>query len=336
MRRFLFLALILAMGCSDALEQTSSAGQVIAVVNTGPKTLAVVSATTHTATAIDLPASTYTGERLAARGSVILASLGTGAELAVIDLALSTDTVIRTLSLPGHAWGAAIESDSIAWVALLNAGQVARQNYRTGARTLLTVGGSPATVVIALGRVFVINSNDYPTPSGPSWITVIDPAAATILDSIPLSGERARYATVGDDGWLYVVLQAGAEGKLSIVDPPTRREVVVINGLDRWAGPVVFHPSGRLLVASSVNGILEVNTLTRSLTRGPNDGIKPGGHPVTGLAVDLRGRVYAVDPNGCTAQAGQVHVLEAPPGYRELRTVPVAGCPIEATVALKP
>src|SRR3989475_6699393 len=43
------------------------------------------------------------------------------------------------------------------------------------------------------------------------------------------------------------------------------RSVVVINGLGELPGPAVFHPSGRLLIASEQEGILEVNTLTRSL-----------------------------------------------------------------------
>jgi len=45
MRRLAFLALTLATGCSDALEQKSSAGQVIGVVNANDRTLSVISAT---------------------------------------------------------------------------------------------------------------------------------------------------------------------------------------------------------------------------------------------------------------------------------------------------
>ena len=53
---------------------------------------------------------------------------------------------------------------------------------------------------------------------------------------------------------------------------------------------------------------------------------------MTRLAIDLRGRVYAVDPGACTA-GGTVHVLTAPPDYREVHTVTVGVCPTTAAVA---
>ena len=138
---------------------------------------------------------------------------------------------------------------------------------------------------------------------------------------------------------LYVVAagHAGqADGKLSIVDPVSRTEVAVLNGLGESPGAAVFHPSGgRLLVASLTEGILEVNTTIRSVTRGPGNGVKPGGHGVSGLAIDLRGRVYAVDPGACLA-AGTVHVLTAPPNYNEINAVPVGVCPATAAVAATP
>ena len=48
MRRLALLALALTAACSDALEQTSSAGQVIGVVNASDRTLSVISATDFT------------------------------------------------------------------------------------------------------------------------------------------------------------------------------------------------------------------------------------------------------------------------------------------------
>jgi len=58
------------------------------------------------------------------------------------------------------------------------------------------------------------------------------------------------------------------------------------------------------------------------VTRAPGNGIKPGGSGINGLAIDLRGRVYAVGPGGCNGP-GMVHVLTAPPDYREIHTVTV-------------
>ena len=47
MRRLCLLSLALTAACSDALEQTSSAGQVIGVVNASDRTLSVISATEY-------------------------------------------------------------------------------------------------------------------------------------------------------------------------------------------------------------------------------------------------------------------------------------------------
>jgi hypothetical protein len=82
-------------------------------------------------------------------------------------------------------------------------------------------------------------------------------------------------------------------------------------------------------------GILEVNTLTRTVTRGPGDGIKPSGDGIAGLAVDPRGRVYAVAPGACSSP-GRVHVLSAPPDYRPLATPTVGVCPAGAALAAVP
>jgi hypothetical protein len=111
----------------------------------------------------------------------------------------------------------------------------------------------------------------------------------------------------------------------------------VLNGLGESPGAAAFHPAGgRLLIASLAEGILEVNTSIRAITRGPGNGVKPGGHRISGLAIDLRGRVYAVDQLPCpefNAVPGSLHVLSAPPDYREIRTVSVGSCPTTAAVA---
>ena len=168
-------------------------------------------------------------------------------------------------------------------------------------------------------------------------MTSFDCCGVRTTDSIPLTGADASFAVVGDDSLLYVIAagDAGrANGKLSIVDPVTRTEVAVLNGLGERPGAMAFHPTGsRLLIASRTEGILEVNTSIRAITRGPGNGVKPGGHGVEGLAIDLRGRVYAVDPDRCGVP-GVVHVLTAPPDYSEIKTVLVGNCPTTAAVAV--
>src|SRR5437660_1417090 len=208
MRRVCLLGLALTAACSDALEQTSSAGQVIGVVNAADNTVSFVSA---------------------------------------------TDFSVRTVGLatPG------------------------------GAAT--TAAGRGGTVIVPLG-----------------------PA-----DSVAVI-HNAGLCTTG-----------------LCVRP------VVVNGLGDSPGAAAFHPSGRVLVASASEGILEVNTLTRSVTRGPGQGVKPGGHGVAGLAIDQGGRVYALDAGVCTGP-GVVHVLSPPPDYDELRAVTVGVCPSATALAVVP
>src|SRR3989454_6165937 len=118
--------------------------------------------------------------------------------------------------------------------------------------------------------LYVVNANLVGgSPAGPgsiSWRSLGGPFV--IFGTIMLTGADPEFATVGGDSLIYVVSRGtagAADGRLSIVDPATNREAVVVNGLGELPGPPVFHPSGRLLIASEQEGILEVNTLTRSV-----------------------------------------------------------------------
>src|SRR5205807_5337386 len=350
MRRLAFLALTLATGCSDALEQKSSAGQVIGVVNANDRTLSVISATDFTVTTRSWQMGSATPRTIDGRGHVFVVPLGAADAVGVdlfftcppgaLSLCVQPD---YTLPLPtgSGATGVAIQDDSIAWIANPNLNTVTRVNYFSGDTTSVPVGVYPQAVALVGTRVFVVNSDLVgSTPAGPSWLTSFECCSVRTPDSIPLTGTNARFATVGDDSLLYVIASGhtGArDGKLSIVDPQTRVEVAVLNGLGESPGAAAFHPAGsRLLVASPTEGILEVNTSTRAVTRGPGkNSVKPGGHGVSGLAIDLRGRVYAVDPGAC-ATAGTVHVLTPPPNYGEIEAVPVGVCPTTAAVAVTP
>ena len=333
MRRLALLALVLAAACSDALEQTSTAGQVIAFGNSSALTLI---------TAVDFRDSTvglsvgYPLMRVAGRQSVFLVVQSTGirsdTRVTVLDL-VSAGATSDAFSLAAGGAATAIQNDSIAWITM--GGTVARANYRTHGASSVTVGGIASDVLFTAGNVFVVTA----AADGASWIAVIDPARDSVVDSIPLTGTYAGSAALGGDSLLYVVTagaQGRADGRVSVVHPVARRELAVINGLGDGAGAPLFHPSGRLLVGSATQGILEVNTLTRTLTHGPGGGKKPGGHGVTGLALDNRGRVYAGDAVSCTASPGVVHVLSAPPDYDDIRSVAVSGCPLSAAVAVRP
>jgi len=348
MRRLLVLALSLAAGCSDALEQKSSAGQVIAVVDSGARTLSLISATDFTVSTRDWQSASATPGTIDGHGNVFLVPLGQANAVGVDllpgpcppgALCVRPDYVLP-LDAGSGATGVAIQDDSIAWVANPKLNTVTRLNYRSGDTTSIIVGVHPQAVAIVGTRVFVVNANVVgSTPAGPSWLSSFDCCGIAVPDSIPLTGVNARFATVGDDSLLYVIASGepgAADGKVSIVDPQARAEVAVLNGLGESPGATAFHPAGsRLLVASASEGILEVNTSTRAISRGPGNGVKPGGHGVSGLAIDLRGRVYAVDPGACAAP-GTVHVLNPPPNYDEIQVVSVGLCPTTAAVATTP
>ncbi|HEV8304788.1 MAG TPA: hypothetical protein VGQ25_07515 [Gemmatimonadales bacterium] len=333
-----------ALACSDALEQDTAAGLLVAVVNSRSNTLSLVDATRLTARApLDLTPSSSTARSIDARGDVILVPMGDADAVRVVWIGLAPPSAPSVILLPSGsgATGVAIVNDSLAWVANPDLNSATRINYRTG-DTLAQrpVGLAPRAVVAVNDFVFVVNSNAPAgaPPAGPSWLSRFPCCDAGPTDSIPLTGTNARFATLGTDGLLYVVLAGtpgAGDGKLAIVDPVARRELAVLDGLGESPGPAVYHPSGRLLVASATQGILEINTLTRSITRGPGDGIKPGGDGVAALALDPRGRVYAAAPGSCAAP-GTLHVLSAPPAYGAIETVGLGVCPAAAVLAAVP
>src|SRR5436305_553604 len=346
MRRLAVLALALTAACSDALEQTSSAGQVIGVVNASDRTLSVISATDFTVSTRDWQSASASPQTIDGRGHVFVVPLGAADAVGVSLLFTCPPSALALCARPDYvlplaagsgATGAAIQDDSIAWIANPNLNSVTRLNYLSGNTASIAAGVYPQAVAIVGRRVFVVNSNLLgATPAGPSWLTSFDCCTTPTPDSIALTGVNARFAVVGDDSLLYVIESGhagAADGKLSIIDPVTRTEIAVLNGLGESPGAAAFHPAGsRLLVASAAEGILEVNTSVRAVTRGHGNGIKPGGQGVSGLAIDLRGRVYAVDasssgapPELCAVSRGVVHVLNAPPDYSEIHTATV-GC----------
>jgi hypothetical protein len=243
--------------------------------------------------------------------------------------------VVVPLAQGSGATGVAIQDDSIAWVANPGINTVTRLNYLTGDTTSRPVGVHPQAVTIVRGRVFVANGNRAgAAPLGPSWLSSFPCCGgAGAEDSIPLTGVDARVLVVGDDSLLYVV-EAGhpvqSDGRLSIVDPVGRTELAVVNGLGQSPSAAAFHPSGRVLVGGD-QGILEVSTLTRSVTR---QGVSAAG-PVSALAVDLRGRVYATTTCEFPSVFPSLSVLSSPPGYRVMTTVTLANCPTAVAVATR-
>lgn len=335
MRGVAIFGLMALAACSDALDQDTTAGQVIAVAEESPFKVSLVSAANLAVSqSIPLPDGTVVGP-VSGLGSVLIVAVAHG--IAVIDLTQSTTSVTRFVQLApgGGSLGTAIQDDAIAWIAY-QPSAVWRVNYRTGDTASVGFAASPRALAIAMGNVFVATV----AAGGASWLTVIDTALTTgspalaIVDSIPLTGLNAGGITLGGDGYLYVVSN---DGRLAIVDPALRLEVAVVNGLGDQLGTPVYHPSGRVLIPSA-DGILEVNPVTRSVTRGPTRGIKPAGDSPSVLAVDQRGRLYALAGN-CVRPSqspGAVYVLSPPPEYTLRATIPTGPCPVGAATATMP
>src|SRR2546423_6602710 len=74
MKRVCLLGLALTAACSDALEQTSSAGQVIGVVKAADNTVSFVSATDFSVRTVDLQTPGGAATTAAGRGGALTVS----------------------------------------------------------------------------------------------------------------------------------------------------------------------------------------------------------------------------------------------------------------------
>src|SRR5256886_4054588 len=225
MRRLAFLALTLATGCSDALEKTSSAGQVIGVINAFD--LSLVSATDFSVTTRSWPGTTANPTTIAGRGRAFVVTLEQANAVGVSLLVTCPPDPValcgrRDYVLPLRAGsepdGVVIQDDSIARIANRALNTVTLLNNFTNDTPSVAVGVFPRADVLVGTRVFVVNSNLVGgVPAGPSWITSFECCGVRTPDSIPLTGLAAGFAGVGGDSLLYVVAAGragGAGGKI--------------------------------------------------------------------------------------------------------------------------
>ncbi|HEY6783574.1 MAG TPA: hypothetical protein VI159_01410, partial [Gemmatimonadales bacterium] len=276
---------VAAVACSDALEQATPVGQEIAVLDGGGGIfLTLVNAGDFSASPLPNAFPVSGTVQMAGRGPTILIPGVAHDSLQILTLGGSAK--VAAVHSPA---GAAFQDDTLAWVADSATDSLVQVNLVSGQRLVShALSGAPVAVAVLDSQVFAVHS---------TWLTSVNLVGPPTLDSIPLSGVHAQFAVIGDDSLLYVISRGDsgkANGKLSVVDPAGHDEAVVINGLGERPGPGVFHPTGRILIASPTNGILEVDALTRSIIRGPGSGIKPGGKGVLALSLDARGRIYAV------------------------------------------
>lgn len=330
--------LLLTAACADTTAPLPPAEEVLLVVNSTEASLSVVPVESPDAgITIPLGGTTPTPVGVAAREEIALVPMGLDNSVAVVDL--KAGTVIRTIQLPAGsgATGVAIVSDTFAYVANPNLNSVTRVNYRTGDTASVAVGVYPQGIVFTRGKVFVLNGNLVNfVPDGPSWISVIDPVTnqlATGIDSIALPGPgNAGFADVGSDGLLYVISTGdfvGGQGRLSIVDPVGRTEVANFGGIGTGPGALAADDGERLFISSFSEGLMEFNTVTRTLVRGAGEGIDIPGN--SAVEVDSKGRIYAISTGPCQGgQRGIAHVLRA--NLSEQDAVPLGECAIFAAV----
>ena len=335
-----WLPLLLALSslaCAETTAPLPPADEVLLVVNSTEASLSVVPVEAPgTGFTIPLGGTTPTPVGVAARGAVALVPMGLDNSVAVVDL---PGRSVQTIQLPAGsgATGVAIVDDTIAYVANPNLNTVTRINYISGDTASVAVGVYPQNIVFTRGKIFVLNGNLVNfTPAGPSWITVIDPvtnARATGIDSIALPGPgNAGFADVGSDGLLYVISTGdffGGQGRLSIVDPVGRTEVANFGGLGTGPGALAADAGEHLFISSLSEGLMEFNTVTRTLVHGAGDGVSIPGN--SAVEVDSQGRIYAISTGPCQGgNPGTAHVLRG--NLTESRSIPLGECAIFAVL----
>lgn len=342
-RSSIWAAFALAVGsfaCAETAAPPPAPEEVVVVLNTTGATLSLVpvAAPTQIST-IPLGGSDVEPVSVSTRGGTAVVPLRGRDEIAVVDL--REGMLVNTIALqPGSGVaGAALISDSVAYVSNASANTLTRVDLATGDTASVVVGTTPQQVTFTRGRVLVINANldSLGKPAGESWISIIDPgigAAGAVVDSVPLIGPgNAQFSTVAGDGFVYVV-QVGDpsvdEGRLSVVDPVGRQEVASFGGFGFGPGDLTDNGADRLLISSRTEGLMEFDTTDRKVLRGEGNGISIPAN--TGVAVDSQGRIYALEA-GCSDH-GLLHVLR--PDFTEIRAVPVGQCASQALLARVP
>jgi hypothetical protein len=335
----LALATALLLGCADTNAPPPEPLELLLVVNRQGNSLTIVSVDElDSPTSVPLGAPGATPTTVAAREGIAVVPLGEVAELAVVNL-ISRSLIHRIPLAEGSgATGAAMVSDSVAYVANPRRNSITRVNVFTRQTAEVPVGVFPQGFTVARGRLFVLNGNLDATgePAGPSWLTVFNPATNTPaagIDSIPLTGPgNAAFATVGGDGLLYVINRGRtmpAEGRLSVVDPLERTEVASFAGLGLLPGDLASDGQSRVFVSSFTEGLLEFNTDSNAVVRGEAAGIAIPSN--SGVAVDSKGRVYAIEAGECVAgRLGVAHVLDEE--LEEIGRITLGRCAAGATV----
>jgi DNA-binding beta-propeller fold protein YncE len=337
----------LLAGCASTTAPTAPPAETLLVVNGGDNTLSLIPIDTSKVTRlVPFGPLAAPAQAVAARGNIALVAGGDADVLVVIDLRLGVVRQTIQLEAGSRPVGVTFVSETAAYV--MNAGRdvATRVDFETGDTASVVVGRFPRSGALARGRLFVVNGNLAPCPTGlcpagPSWLTVVDPLQnqrAGSPDSIPLPATGdARSITIGGDGLLYVVSAgdpaAETLGRLTIVDPVRREEVGSFGGFGPVPGSLASDGVERLYVSSVEDGLMEFNTRTRRVVRGAGSGVLIGEN--VAVAVDSHGRVYAIEAPGCPGTTrGRLRVFR--PDLTEARNLLLGVCPTAATIVQIP
>lgn len=335
------LALGTVLGCAETTPSLPPPVPTLVVVDSTHATLKIIPIEAPDgAVSLTLPSGPASSVGLATRGRLALLTLGAADDVLVIDL--TTPAVLRTIGVPAgsRVSGPALVDDTTAYVALAALDRLLRIDLQTGDTASVVVGHTPLATVATRGKVYAINADELvcgtpPCPSGPSWITVIDPVLntkVTDIDSIPLVGPgNALAGAVGSDGLIYVA-QAGTpaqgEGRLSIVDPVSRVEKASFGGLGISLGPVAADQGDRIAVASLTEGLLLFDLRLREVERGAGQGL-----PVvrnTAVAADGRNYLFGVESGPCAGPSGRIRIFK--PDLTEVTGFDAGFCPAAVSV----
>jgi hypothetical protein len=349
-RSVALLVLALGLGISSCTETTAPLPppeELLLVVNAGDNDLSIIPLAREFATVrVPLGGDVPVDARVIAGRRFAVVTTGGGDSLAVVDLTKRSVDRMVSLGEGSGAQGAAIQGDSVAFVALSALGSIARVHLITGAVTTVATGPRPRDLVLTRGRLFVVHGGEEcvvpeeECPTDGSWILVTDPVSLVrpgVGDSVPLPGPgNASFAVVASDGRLYVLSTGTLEtpaGRLSIVDPVSRVEVGSFGGLGEFPGPITADRGERIIISSITEGLMEFNTRTRSVVRGANAGI-----PVAtnrGVTTDSQGIIYGIEGGTCSGSSnGRVRLFRT--DFTEVRSIPLGVCAGSATTTLIP
>ncbi|MBM4188768.1 MAG: hypothetical protein FJ206_15805 [Gemmatimonadetes bacterium] len=328
-------------GCAATTAPSPPPAERLVILNAGDNTLTVVPVDTTEPARLIPVALGAPATAVAARRDIAVVAGGTADEVVVVSLVAGQ--VFRRIALPPGSRPAAVVmlSDRIGFTANAGRNVVTRFDVATGDTVSVAAGQFPRDLVLARGRLFVVNGNVEPCQAGtcslgPSWLTVIDPLTTTRasgVDSIAMPAQgNARRAVLGADGLIYVVntgdVATPTAGRLTIVDPVQRQEVGSFGGFGFLPVAVATDRGERLYVGSTSDGLMEFNTRTRRVVRGAGEGVAISN--AVAVAVDGRGRIYAIEAGSCApGSRGRLRIYRT--DLTEARGVEVGSCPVAAT-----